>query len=193
MSQSNLTHRCGPRCITESRVAVPMGIQPEIVVDLDRGKIPLWARNTTLNWRIDEASFERYGDSESMKRKVSLLFRDAGDAWGAAAPVTFQESCKAWDFDISIRKRKDCGDDGCTLASAFFPAPERRRVLLYPSMFEYDRSEQLSTMVHELGLVFGLCHFFADTDAEETKLPLQASVIWRVASAMSLCNWVSPP
>ena len=82
MSQSNLTHRCGPRCITESRVAVPMGIQPEIVVDLDRGKIPLWARNTTLNWRIDEASFERYGDSESMKRKVSLLFRDAGDAWG---------------------------------------------------------------------------------------------------------------
>jgi hypothetical protein len=194
MSQTKLAHRCGVRCITESRFPPPApsaragGIQPEIVVDVHRGKVPLWAPSTILNWRFDERSLERYEDPEAMKRKVRRLLREAVDAWEDAAPVTFTESHKGWDFEIAIRKRKDCDESGCTLASAFFPDSVRQRVLLFPTLFDESRTEQHLTMVHELGHIFGLRHFFADTDADEKKFP---SLIFGQHSRFTIMNYGS--
>lgn len=192
MCGQNLLHRSGYRCITESRfppvhsAAPGATIRPEIVVDRRGGKIPLWAPGTTLNWRFDDKSLERHDRPEAMKRKVRKLFREAVDAWEGAAPVAFLEARKDWDFEIAVFKMKDCDDAGCTLASAFFPEPQRQRVLIYPSMFEYDRAEQVSTLVHELGHVFGLRHFFADTDAEEKKFPSQ---IFGKHSSFTIMNY----
>lgn len=194
LSRPKHLHRCAVRCITETRFPPPPpvsqagGIQPEIVVDVQRGKVSLWAPDTTLNWRFDEKSFNRYEDPEAMKRKVRRLLCEAIGAWKDAVPVAFVESRENWDFDIALRKRKDCDESGCTLASAFFPDIVRQRVLLYPTMFEQDHAEQLSTMVHELGHVFGLRHFFADTDADEKKLP---SLIFGTHSRFTVMNYGS--
>lgn len=171
MSRSKLVHRCGVRCATEARL--DFGVQPELVVDVTEGKVPLWARGTTLAWRFDEESFERYGDAVAMKRKVERLMNDAIAAWGSSSPVTFRRDDDSWDFDIYLRVRRDCDEGGCVLASAFFPSSQRERLVLYPSMFEngIDRDEQLATMVHELGHIFGLRHYFAQRDKYEKKFP----------------------
>jgi hypothetical protein len=47
------------------------------------------------------------------------------------------------------------------LASAFFPDAGRHRLVLYPNMFEQPLEEQIETLVHEIGHIFGLRHFFA--------------------------------
>jgi hypothetical protein len=191
MSRPRFVHQCAQRCITESRFPAPppaaprTGIQPEIVVDLQRGKVPLWAQGTTLNWRFDPKAVARHGNPDAMKRKVRKLLREAIEAWGET-PVAFRESDEDWDFEIAVLKRKDCDDEGCTLASAFFPEPVRQRVLVYPSMFDYDHAEQVSTMVHELGHVFGLRHYFADTDSEEKKFP---SLVYGKHSGFTVMNY----
>lgn len=191
MDRPKPVHSCSKRCITEFRFptrpapAPPTGIQPEIVVDLQLDKVPLWAKGTTLNWRFDNRAIARHGNPEALQRKVRKLFSEAVDAWGET-PILFQENSKDWDFEIAVLKRRDCDDDGCTLASAFFPDSERQRMLCYPSMFDYDRAEQVSTLVHELGHVFGLRHYFADSDEEEKKFP---SLIFGRHSSFTVMNY----
>lgn len=177
MSRPKLVHRCGRRCSTERlfpsplSASPPSGVQPELVVDMFRGKLPLWSPGTALNWRFDERALARHDDPDTMRRKVRGLFRDAVAAWEDAAPVIFKESRTGWDFEIAVLRRPDCEGDVCTLARAFFPLPVRQRLMVYPSMFEWERAEQVATMVHELGHVFGLRHFFADTDPDELEFP----------------------
>ena len=60
-----------------------------------------------------------------------------------------------------MRQADDCDTSGCVLASAFFPDAGRHKLVLYPKMFTQDREEQLETLIHEIGHVFGLRHFFA--------------------------------
>jgi Metallo-peptidase family M12B Reprolysin-like len=55
------------------------------------------------------------------------------------------------------------------LASAFFPDPGRHRLSFYPKMFSQDRDEQVETLIHEIGHIFGLRHFFAQVS--ETAWP----------------------
>jgi len=114
--------------------------------------------------------------------------RDAIAAWEDAAPVRFAESRRDWDFELAVLRRNDCDDGGCTLASAFFPEPVRQRLLVYPSMFDYDRAEQVATLVHELGHVFGLRHWFADKDSEEMKSP---SLAFGSKSPFTIMNYGS--
>lgn len=192
MGRKRLLHRCGRKCVTESRFA-PLqratprdGFQPEVVVDVSRGRIPLWAPGTTLNWRFDDRSLRRHDDAEAMKHRVRTLFRDAIAAWKSAAPVGFQERNSGWDFEIVVRKRRDCDDEGCTLASAFFPSPERQKLLIFPTIFDYDRGEQVATLVHELGHIFGLRHFFARTDPDERRFP---SLIFGKHSSFTIMNY----
>lgn len=186
MKQAPPPHRCGIRCATDRPPKA--GIQPEVVVDLAGNKVPLWARGTTLNWRFHDESFERYGDAKGTKSRVARLLQQAIDAWGDAAPVRFRKSDSAWDFEIYMRQRRDCQDDGCVLASAFFPATRRERMVLYPSLFEYDEAEQLATMEHEIGHVFGLRHFFAQTDAGEREFP---SLVFGKHSRFTIMNYGS--
>jgi len=161
-------------------------IQPEIVVDVEQGEIPLWALGTTLHWRFDQKSLRRHENAEAMKRRVRSLLRKAIDAWKGVAPVAFMESNSDWDFEIAILKRRDCDEGGCTLASAFFPKSDRQRLLIYPTLFDCDRLEQVATMVHELGHVFGLRHYFARTDPDEKIFP---SKIFGKHSRFTIMNY----
>jgi Metallo-peptidase family M12B Reprolysin-like len=70
-----------------------------------------------------------------------------------------------------MRKADDCDINGCVLASAFFPDAGRHKLVLYPQMFSQSRQEQMETLIHEIGHVFGLRHFFADVS--ETAWPSQ--------------------
>jgi hypothetical protein len=83
-------------------------------------------------------------------------------AWGSAAPVKFTERNDAWDFEIVMRRADDCDNNGCVLASAFFPDGGRHELVVYPKMFSQSAKEQVDTFIHEIGHVFGLRHFFAD-------------------------------
>jgi hypothetical protein len=155
--------RKGVRCDTEKRGhETSRGRSPlEIVVDASEGFIPLWAKDTTLRWRFRDSSFEVFDDPAAAKSKVEKLLGEAILAWGDAVPVKFAKKSDAWDFEVVMRQGDDCDDNGCVLASAFFPDAGRHKVILYPKMFTQSKKEQLETLVHEIGHIFGLRHFFA--------------------------------
>jgi hypothetical protein len=142
----------------------------EIVVGIN-GMIPLWAKDVTLYWRFNRRSFAATGNPERNKEKVRSLLTRAIAAWGAAAPVTFEEREEGWDFEIVLRNSDDCSLSGCVLASAFFPDAGRHKLTIYPRMLMQSEQEQLETLIHELGHVFGLRHFFAKVS--ETQEPAE--------------------
>jgi hypothetical protein len=151
------------RCDTESRGhPTPRGRSiTEIVVDASEGFVPLWAKNTTLRWRFRESSFQGLDDPAAAKASVQQLLGECLLAWGNAAPVKFAKRNDSWDFEIVMRAADDCDASGCVLASAFFPDAGRHKLVLYPRMFEQTRKEQVETLIHEIGHIFGLRHFFA--------------------------------
>jgi hypothetical protein len=154
----------GAVCETEPRGhRTPRGRTPlEIVVDASEGFIPLWDKDMTLRWRFRERSMNYFQNPASAKAEITTLFGDALLAWGDAAPVRFTQQNDAWDFEIVMRRADDCDSNGCVLASAFFPDAGRHELVLYPKMFTLDRQEQVETLIHEIGHVFGLRHFFAN-------------------------------
>jgi hypothetical protein len=171
-------HVLGSRgiCDTEDRGhATPRGRSPlEIVVDASEGFIPLWAKNTTLRWRFRERSMRGFANPTSAKNEIRKLLGESLLKWGDAAPVKFAEKSDAWDFEIVMRRGDDCDDSGCVLASAFFPDAGRHELTLYPKMFTQSRKEQIETLVHEIGHIFGLRHFFAKVS--ETAWPAEIFV-----------------
>ncbi|MBB3979356.1 hypothetical protein GGQ64_004596 [Rhizobium azooxidifex] len=158
--------RKGVRCDTERRgYDTPRSRSPfEIAVDASEGFIPLWAKDTTLRWRFRDSSFQEFEDHDAAKAAVEQLMAEAILAWGDAAPVKFTRRDDAWDFEIVMREADNCDISGCVLASAFFPDAGRHKLVLYPKMFTQDREEQVETLIHEIGHIFGLRHFFALMD-----------------------------
>jgi hypothetical protein len=61
-----------------------------------------------------------------------------------------------------MRTGDNCTPSGCVLASAFFPDSGRHQLVLYPKMFSQSKKEQIETLIHEIGHIFGLRHFFAN-------------------------------
>jgi Matrixin len=178
----------GFRCDTEKRGhSTPQGRSPlEIVVDASEGFIPLWARDTTLRWRFRESTMKYFKSPAAAKAEIRKLLGEALLAWGHAAPVKFAERKDASDFEIVMRKNDDCDAGGCVLASAFFPDAGRHQLTLYPQMFAQSRQEQIETLVHEIGHVFGLRHFFANIS--ETAWPSQ---IFGTHKPFSIMNYGS--
>ena len=150
-------------CDTESRGhETPQGRSPfEIVVDASEGFIPLWANNTTLRWRFQERSLTHFANPNAAESATRQLFGEAIMAWGSAAPVKFTEDDDVWDFEIVVRQGDECTPSGCVLARAFFPDSGRHELVIYPKMFTQSRQEQIETLIHEIGHIFGLRHFFA--------------------------------
>jgi hypothetical protein len=161
----------GVRCDTESRGhATPSGRSPlELVVNVTEGFIPLWAPDTTLRWRIRESSLQSFENPQAAAAAIEELLGEALMRWGDAAPVKFTKGTDAWDFEIVMRNGDDCDINGCVLASSFFPDGGRHQVTLYPKLFGQPREEQVETLIHEIGHVFGLRHFFAQVS--ETAFP----------------------
>jgi predicted Zn-dependent protease len=84
--------------------------------------------------------------------------------WKDAVPVRFVERNDAWDFEVVVKEQDDCNINGCTLAMAFFPDQGRHQLFIYPKSFEQSEEEQIETLAHEFGHIFGLRHFFAKLD-----------------------------
>lgn len=175
----------GHTCDTERRGRpTPDGKSPlELVLDASDGFIPVWEPNCTLRWRFQERSLIRYLYPEQIKAAIRNLMAQAIAAWGDAAPVRFKEDTEAWDFEIAVRDADQCSPMGCTLASAFFPDQGQHELVIYPLMFRQEPQEQLETMAHEIGHIFGLRHFFAVT--RETAWPVQIFGEQREVSIMN--------
>ena len=103
---------------------------------------------------------------------------------GEAAPVKFKEAEDAWDFEIAIRSDDQCSVSGCTLARAFFPDGGRHDLAIFPKMFDQSRKEQVDTLIHETGHIFGLRHFFAEV--HESKWP---SEVFGTHKPFSIMNY----
>lgn len=154
----------GVICATERRGRpTPEGRDPfELVINASEGFVPLWAPNTTLRWRFQERSMLNFVDPQAARLRLRRLFGEAILKWDNAAPIKFSEDEDVWDFEIVMSRTDSCLSDGrCTLARAFFPDSGRHELLFYPKLFTQSYKEQVDTLVHEVGHMFGLRHFFA--------------------------------
>ncbi|WP_151637916.1 matrixin family metalloprotease [Noviherbaspirillum aerium] len=151
-------------CDTEPRGhALPENRSPlEHRIHTTEGFVPLWDQGQTLRWHFQERSFANFAYPEELKSVIRQLFGEALNAWGDAAPIRFNEQEDAWDFQISVKSEKDCDINGCVAASAFFPDDGRHDFVVYPSLFDLDPAEQVETLIHETGHIFGLRHWFAN-------------------------------
>ncbi|KAF9967446.1 hypothetical protein BGZ70_009513 [Mortierella alpina] len=150
-------------CVTGERAHK---LSPLELVAGTRGFIPLWEKDVVLRYRFNKRSLR---ESKRTKEEILNLFNKAVEQWGDAAPVKFIEDDVAWDFEFDVRKDKYCFRDGCVLASAFFPDEGRHHLTIYPSMFDQTEIEQVETLIHELGHVFGLRHWFAKDEDKKAK------------------------
>ena len=155
----------------------------EIVVDASGGFIPLWAKETTLRWRFQESSMSFFQDPQAAKKEISTILGEAILAWSDAAPIKFDRTDNNWDFEIKMRANEACNPRGCVLASAFFPDSGRHELEIYPTMLDQGRTDQINTLTHEIGHVFGLRHFFAKLS--ETRIPSEVFGIHRPVSIMN--------
>ena len=155
--------REGVVCETDKRGSARPGGSSllEIVLDASNGFIPLWAPKTMLRWRFQEASLARFANPAAAKAGIETLFGEALLLWGDAAPVRFSRDDDTWDFEIAVKAQDKCSPQGCVLARAFFPDGGRHELLIFPQMFAQSREEQVETLAHEIGHIFGLRHFFA--------------------------------
>ncbi len=165
------THGYGVRCVTDAKGLLrPRGLTPaELVVNSSDGFVPLWDKGQTLKWRFQEQSLLQFANIEAAKAGIRSLMSESLLKWGTAAPVRFKESDpgQRWDFEVVVREQSDCDVNGCVLASAFFPDQGQHELVIYPTMFTQPRVEQIETLTHEFGHVFGLRHFFANVSETE--------------------------
>ena len=156
----------------------------ELQLNASEGFIPLWREGSILRWRFQEQSMARFESPTEAKEKIEELFLLALQAWGDAAPVKFTKNDDTWDFQIVIQDVERCNVMGCVLASAFFPDAGRHDLVIYPTLFKQDRNEQIETLIHELGHVFGLRHWFAPQKEKDNP-----SVPFGSQSPVSIMNY----
>lgn len=132
----------------------------ELVLDSSEGFIPLWDENVILNWRFDKSINQFLFPLSKTKEDIKNIFAEAVLSWGDSCPIKFSENDDIWDFEITLLPDR-CNNYGCVLASAFFPQQGRDKLVLYPKLFTLSHEEQVETLAHELGHIFGLRHFFA--------------------------------
>jgi hypothetical protein len=187
-AQKEHIHIYGPGCVCETDVLghpTPNNRSPlDLVVDATEGFIPLWDQGVTLRWRFNEFSMQVFRDPNAAKAYIRELFARGVALWGDASPVRFTEVQDAWDFEIKMEPQANCTINGCTLARAFFPGGGQNDLALYPTLFDQTVQEQIETMAHEVGHIYGLRHFFANVS--ETAW---ASEIFGTHNQFSIMNY----
>jgi hypothetical protein len=172
-------------CVTDSKGYA----QPEnkdltrIRLDSSEGFIPLWDKDVSLNWRFNESFGSQFKDPEAAKDGIRKLFGEAIGSWKDACPIKFHEVKDNWDFEIAMHK-EDCDNSGCVLASSFFPGTGQNTFFIYPTMLQQTHKEQMETIEHEMGHIFGLRHFFANISERKWK-----SELFGINSSFSIMNY----
>jgi hypothetical protein len=156
----------------------------ELVVDSSQGFIPLWDKDVTLRWRFRRSTLSHFADPKAARANIELLLARAIANWGDGVPVKFKYAEDAWDFEIVVRQQPQCTLAGCVLASAFFPDAGQHQLFIYPTMFDQPEQEQIETLAHEIGHVFGLRHFFALV--KEGAFP---AVLWGTQNNFTIMNY----
>ena len=174
-------------CVTDTRgYAQPDNKNvAELRVDASDGFIPLWDKGVSLNWRFNKSFGSHFKDGEAAKAGIRKLFGEAIMAWDDACPIKFHEVKDNWDFEIAMHK-EDCDDSGCVLASSFFPGTGQSTFFVYPTMLQQSHLEQMETVEHEMGHIFGLRHFFANISEKQWK-----SELFGKDSSFSIMNYGS--
>jgi hypothetical protein len=175
-------------CGTEARghVTHKDGPPAELALDATKGFVPLWAKGTVLRWRFQERSLRLVDDPVTTKAEIRELLGEALLKWGDAAPTAFTEDAEVWDFEIVVNHVEECSINGCVLASAFFPDAGQHEFMIYPTMFRQNRKEQIDTLIHEIGHIFGLRHWFANVLEKDWP-----SVIFGTHPKFSIMNYGS--
>ncbi|OXB15150.1 matrixin family metalloprotease [Flavobacterium reichenbachii] len=160
-------------CVTDSKgYPEPDNWSPtKIRVEATDGFIPLWDIGVSLNWRFSKSFDSYFKNPEAAKNGVRNLFVQAAVGWKEACPIKFHEVKDGWDFEIDMHT-EDCDTSGCVLASAFFPGAGQNIFYIYPTMFKQSYQEQVETIQHEMGHIFGLRHFFANISETRWKSEL---------------------
>jgi hypothetical protein len=157
--------RPGFSCKTECRARSRAEIESSLVIGATDGSINLWKENQILYWRFDEVSLRPFENSTKLKEIAQQTLFDAIGAWGDSSPVRFKENTDVYDFQVSIMTADLQQGNGLVAASSFFPGDGRKSKLrLYPTFFrsgDLTDKERLETLIHELGHIFGLRHFFS--------------------------------
>jgi hypothetical protein len=156
----------------------------EIVLDSSQGVIPLWDKDVTLRWCFRKPDLEQFENPVAARANLEALLAEAIMAWGSGVPVKFKYADDAWDFQVVVREQPQCTAAGCVLASAFFPDAGQHELIIYPTMFDQSKKEQVETLAHEIGHIFGLRHFFALV--KETAWP---SVVWGEHANFTIMNY----
>ena len=125
-----------------------------------------------------------FRDPAAAKGYIRTMFGESLLLWKDAPPVKFAEVRDRWDFEIVVSPQEKCGPNGCTLARAFFPDSGRHDLVIYPTIFKQSRKEQVETLAHEIGHIFGLRHFFASISERRWR-----SEIFGAHSPFSIMNY----
>lgn len=146
-----------------------------------QGIIPRWKAGSVVTWAANPDDYDSPADAAYAESQLAA----AAEAWNALMlGVTF---AKAPDPAKAVFTMQYNGDNGGTLAEAFFPNTKlTNRLFVYSRAFKADARGFMSNILqHELGHVLGLRHEFA---AEEGDFVLFGSK--NPASVMAY-NW--PP
>lgn len=140
------------QCITQQISTIS-----DLMIGVAKGTIVLWNNNSTINWTARSDGYPSYADALFAARGVYA----AAQAWNDALQgrIVFKYVAV---FDDACFQVQYGGDQGNTLASAFFPDEYGRAlndVFVYRRQYDEDvRSYVANTMAHELGHVLGLRH-----------------------------------
>ena len=91
---------------------------------------------------------------------VQELFEQAQQKWEFTDYVTIEQVDSIFKADFIVHAAPTNGNmsSGFVLASAFFPNADQNDFYVYPEMFTVG--DPLNTMLHEIGHIYGLRHYF---------------------------------
>ncbi|KAE9569732.1 hypothetical protein CGMCC3_g14154 [Colletotrichum fructicola] len=163
----------GPKrhCITQRGTASTYGFPPAshndspfdaIQVGLD-SIIPRWKASTALKWFLKSEGFPSADGAKLAAETMNQAAQDWNDlSFGVSISQTTDEA--AANFNLVYQDNPP--DEPGLLASAFFPLQADMDVVIYGTGLKNSENYPLkSTLLHELGHVFGLRHEFADEDS----------------------------